>query len=319
MGEKERDWKEEFAEKIFTIGATKEDEDAALKLKRDNIPQSLYKYRAVHEFSIKNFADDQIWFNSSARMNDPYDSSLSVNSELFIEEFLKVRQVDEYLDKQLEKHRKRNLSPEDFKKVEDDYRNSIIKLKEQLNEEFKERIAHLPSRIRKTTHISCFSEKNDSILMWSHYTNNHEGFCLEYDFAEYAKVNAKLLEALNPIIYDDEIFDVSYYLLKMYQNDSSTIDTKMIRNAVVRKAKAWSYEEEWRILRLFEPQDTGYEIGTFKPKSIYLGAKISEKNKATLIELAKEKKVNVYQMKLKSNEFKLEVHPEYIVSEELTK
>lgn len=319
MEAKERDWKEEFANKIFTIGATKEDENAASKLKRDNIPQSLYKYRAISEYSIKNFKNDQIWFNSSSKMNDPYDSSLAVNSELFIEEFLKVRQFDEYLDKQLEKYRRRNLSPEDLKKVEDDYRNNIIKLKEQLSEEFKERIAHLPSRLRETTHISCFSEKNDSILMWSHYTNNHEGFCLEYEFAKYAKVNAKFLEALNPIIYDDEIFDVSDYLLKMYQNDSSTIDTKMIRNAVVRKAKAWSYEEEWRILRLFEPKDTGYEIGTFKPRSIYLGAKIIEENKATLIELAKEKKVNVYQMKLKSNEFKLEVHPEYIVSEETTK
>ena len=29
---------------------------------------------------------------------------------------------------------------------------------------------------RMTMGISCFSEKEDSILMWSHYADNHKGW-----------------------------------------------------------------------------------------------------------------------------------------------
>ena len=35
---------------------------------------------------------------------------------------------------------------------------------------------------RDSLRVACFSETNRSILMWSHYAKNHQGFCIEYDF-----------------------------------------------------------------------------------------------------------------------------------------
>jgi hypothetical protein len=33
---------------------------------------------------------------------------------------------------------------------------------------------------RAVTKVSSSSEVSDSILMWSHYADNHRGFCVEY-------------------------------------------------------------------------------------------------------------------------------------------
>jgi hypothetical protein len=36
--------------------------------------------------------------------------------------------------------------------------------------------------LRNNIKITCFSEELFSMPMWSHYANNHKGFCIEYDF-----------------------------------------------------------------------------------------------------------------------------------------
>ncbi|PFP09389.1 hypothetical protein COJ90_21025 [Priestia megaterium] len=314
----QRHWKEEIADKIFTIGATDEDLDTALKLKRDNIPQSLYKYRAVSEYSIKNFKNDQIWFNSSSKMNDPYDSSLGIDREIIVQGLLEKENFDECVQQTINDYMKTNPPPEEIEEVKAEIHELAAAGIALLNKKFEECVAPIPSFLQDRTYISCFSEKKDSILMWSHYTNNHEGFCLEYDFTEYAKTSANFLEALNPVIYDNKIFDLSHHTLDITLKRTK-LDSRVVRNFPLLKSQAWSYEEEWRLILFDEPRDTGFEKGTFKPKAIYLGAKIDEKDKASLIELAKEKNVDVYQMKLKNTEFKLEAHPEYIVSRETVK
>ena len=65
------------------------------------------------------------------------------------------------------------------------------------------------------TIVSCFSEVNDSIVIWSHYANNHKGFCLEYDFKSLG-FNDIRATSLCPVIYQKEILDVTEYL-KMFQ------------------------------------------------------------------------------------------------------
>ena len=40
------------------------------------------------------------------------------------------------------------------------------------------------STIKDAVRVVCLSEVYDSMLMWSHYAQNHTGFCIEYDFKE---------------------------------------------------------------------------------------------------------------------------------------
>ena len=36
--------------------------------------------------------------------------------------------------------------------------------------------------------IACFTTKNDNTLLWSHYADEHQGICLEFDFYEEIKL-----------------------------------------------------------------------------------------------------------------------------------
>ena len=53
------------------------------------------------------------------------------------------------------------------------------------------------STIKDAVRVVCLSEVYDSMLMWSHYAQNHTGFCIEYDFKE----SDMLYKHLYPVIY----------------------------------------------------------------------------------------------------------------------
>ncbi len=38
--------------------------------------------------------------------------------------------------------------------------------------------------MRKSVYVFCFSEIWDSLLMWAHYANNYNGYCIEYDMSK---------------------------------------------------------------------------------------------------------------------------------------
>ena len=89
--------------------------------------------------------------------------------------------------------------------------------------------------------VSCFSEINDSVLMWSYYANSHNGVCVEYDLSRldmYNELNKKIVDNLAKVHYSpiraDSLFELS--------NDNN------IFNFVVSKSDAWSHENEWRII-----------------------------------------------------------------------
>jgi len=82
--------------------------------------------------------------------------------------------------------------------------------------------------------VSCFSEKVDSLLMWSHYADHCKGFCLEFDTATEA------FEKIRKVRYAKEMpeFDVvSMYCAEEFDPVSELYCTKAID---------WAYEHEWR-------------------------------------------------------------------------
>ena len=53
--------------------------------------------------------------------------------------------------------------------------------------------------LRKGLAVVCFTEDVKSILMWSHYANNHRGFCIEYKLAQ-----TDLSKQIRKVIYSSE-------------------------------------------------------------------------------------------------------------------
>ena len=92
-------------------------------------------------------------------------------------------------------------------------------------------------RAMKQMGVLPFSEINDNILMWSHYSESHKGFCIEFE-----RTDSNALgnwDHCMPVLYDDNLPAVRPIELG---------DKKVVSKILTTKSKLWSYEREWRIL-----------------------------------------------------------------------
>lgn len=91
--------------------------------------------------------------------------------------------------------------------------------------------------IRDAVRVVCLSETYDSMLMWSHYAQNHTGYCIEYCFDE----SDMIYKHLYPVKYTNDRYTVS----KMNMINENT---EWIYKTTCRKSDVWSYEKEWHIV-----------------------------------------------------------------------
>ena len=160
------------------------------------------------------------------------------------------------------------------------------------------------NEIKDSIRVVCLSEVYNSMLMWSHYAQNHKGFCIEYEFDE----SNTFYKHLHPIIYTKERYTTS-------KRDMSNTNGKWIYKTICRKSDVWSYEKEWRIVTVnfnkVMPDKLKYPNGKYvldlkeNIKAFYLGAKIEKKYKEEIIWFAKQNNVEVYQMNLSPDSYDL--------------
>ncbi len=124
------------------------------------------------------------------------------------------------------------------------------------------------------TYVSCFSSKNDSVLMWSHYARSNTGICVEYDFAKLPEENL-ISKMIFPIAYTDspvkvfDLLDDEQQKLYKYSLDAAVLC------AALNKSNVWAYEKEWRLVCVFpfrnDPLRRVPFKTTIKPSRIYFG------------------------------------------------
>lgn len=158
--------------------------------------------------------------------------------------------------------------------------------------------------ISEKVKVCCFSEVYNSILMWSHYGENHKGYCLEYDFKELDDEQL-LKNFIFPVIYQ-----TNYCSELLGVKDFALTNPYSFLYYFIIKSNEWKYEKEWRLIdidnKLVSKQEPKI---TLKPKAIYLGAKISRENRENLIKISKEKGLIIYQMRMKDDAFQLYAEP----------
>jgi hypothetical protein len=102
---------------------------------------------------------------------------------------------------------------------------------------------------KKSICICSFSKNRNEILMWSHYSENHTGICLEYEFDQ--EVNKG---SFFEIEYCNEILTIE----KVDFLDSGHLSLNIKTNGkfITQKFKTWEYEQEIRTIRL----DSDYNV-----------------------------------------------------------
>ena len=88
---------------------------------------------------------------------------------------------------------------------------------------------------RERTGILSLSAKPDDVLMWSHYSNSHQGLCVGFSTSMQPFAGAK------EVVYSEN--------LPMLLASPHVGAEALIEAACLSKAAQWSYECEWRIVR----------------------------------------------------------------------
>lgn len=145
--------------------------------------------------------------------------------------------------------------------------------------------------------------------MWAHYSNNHKGFCVSYDMK--ALDNQILYSCTFPVQYTCHRIDITDIIYEFAKNTCELIDENMkkgIKTTVMPdiripilmsflgniKHESWAYEKEFRCS--VGASYKGSEYIDASPSGIYVGMKCSDENKKSLIELAIQKDIPIYQM-----------------------
>jgi Protein of unknown function (DUF2971) len=98
--------------------------------------------------------------------------------------------------------------------------------------------------------VYCLTPHPDSVLMWAHYAEKHQGVCLEFESRTKQVGNAYR------VVYQDTLPVIG-------PDDFDTIE-KIFDAVLLTKSREWSYEDEYRILARDEDADASFSLRTSK-------------------------------------------------------
>lgn len=266
---------------------------------------SLFKYSSFSKYIIQNLISNSLSLSLIATFNDCCDSRMSFGDIKCI------------ANKEYQADRSIALSA-GYEPV-----ISIEQWQEHIAEEQK-----AYADFCSDSHCVCFSSTNTSTLLWSHYSDNNRGICVEYDFEKIK--NNPLYSCLFPVCYTQNPINV-YDLVRNTQEESCSIELGVLIS-VLNKAQCWSYEKEWRLVLLNETlgkQNVEKYItanNLIQAQSIILGCNfldnfIPELNRdaqqgvnnaflllQAMVAFIKAKQIPLFQMSLDANTFEQNSH-----------
>jgi len=243
-------------------------------------PKSLFRYRTI-QCADDEIRNNNLHLSSPLSFNDPFDSCYSICG------------ADSEIRDNL---RKRGFNDEGCLADLVCSDTNSIKHGELLN-------------LLKHIKVCCFSERNDSLSMWTHYASNHRDICIEYD-------TSKLIQKSHrpyPVLYTREMISRPFL-------NNGKVTKKHILLACLNKSEEYSVDKEWRIIKMKMDTDKLRVNGCIK--AIYLGAryfyernkdeKINNEEKTKLDDLVNfciNNNILVYRMMTNLSNYSLDVFP----------
>ena len=367
-------WQKTFINDVFGHKTTSHDTFSKIILsntkllegKSDHLPKSLFKFYSPTSDNIMDIKKQRLWLSHPITFNDPFDchTGYDVNSyekHTLLKDIKELGCVDvknsqdgftndefDRLSRSTTSYEYNwyNSKIEEYDRVRrellanksKDFNRIIYDLTNKSRNEVKAKIEELRNvNIR----VACFSALdrlknfNDIIQIWSHYADNHKGFCVEYDISplkesicfslenyEYHKNQSKYMEeriktlilgGLFPVIYTANRVNIPKTKLNKIKFDkinepqhNSDIDSILYKTFIVKSAK-WNYEKEWRLI-LDGDVCNYYDNKIPFPyiKRVFLGCMMNTQTIDTMIEIVEELGVEVVMMEMDNKKFILE-------------
>lgn len=190
----------------------------------------VYKYRQFGELADKIILNAELFFSTCNNFNDPFDCNLEYNDD----------EIDNNISDDLLRNR-------DKREIKDTL-----------------------EKMKNTVGILSMSKNYKNILMWSHYSKNHEGLCFGFEKNIFEGAKGE---------------KVNYAKNKRYDLISSLKEVlgDELKRLFLSKSKYWKYEKEFRFIGLGYTGVRKYDKN--KLKQIIFGCKANETNIKKIIQL----------------------------------
>jgi hypothetical protein len=310
-------WTEEFLELLKQSTLEESRFADAIAFKQEHLPKRIYKYRSDNSYARENLKSNNIWLASPDSYNDPYDCLLRFSGPAMtaaferglINPFITGFQLQISAEK-IEEAKQSATPLETLSKnivgvgKSDANPKETTKLLSQVGHQFVQTAVDFLQIVRSILKVCSFSALSDSILMWSHYGNNHQGFCVEYDLEQFDQGDA-FLKNLYPVIYSQQLIDLTPWAEKLVSGNAAQLTTLFPLLGVLQKFQGWSYEEEWRYVLFQEKPTSDRNRQMPLPSRVFLGAKAEAATRAELLAICKEINIPVWQMRMSNDEYEL--------------
>ena len=308
-------WQEEYLELMFGNDHSSDSMRVAAEIKYLHMPESLYKYRSFSKNTISALRNDCLYSSNPDSLNDIRESPIEIMTERIRQKTLqeaynKAREYYSWMPEATVKsefeladifreHYSNEYGASECQFPEpksDPVINGIVSIITEMSQAVFDKELH---NIRNMYNVCSFSARNDIELMWAHYSDNHQGFCIQYDFKNYGMFDDRV-QLLFPVIYQD------HPLVQI--DDLGDANSSQAMYALTLKKTDWQYEQEWRMF--FTHTEKANPEPMPKPQAIYLGYRCNDENKQMMAEICKDKKIPLFMMTMPS--MRLPLIPEQI-------
>ena len=263
----------------------------------------LYKYRYFDSDGnhLKTIANNEFYFSSRQKLNDPFDLSLRPNYEVTTPTKLKG-----------------NILKLERKIIENPHLYPYITINDA-KKRIKEMLYDVDHNYKKAFDDFIFSNENpinfygicsfsadiwNDILMWSHYSDSHKGFCVGLNYRELTGYlnYLHLYNKNNPA--KSGLFKVNYVeeypIIDPFESEDKFI------NIMITKYERWRYEQEYRLIHI-DGNNKSFILPDEVLEEVIIGLNCEPENIKKIIEIlkSKSKKLKLYKIVQKPKSFEL--------------
>lgn len=205
-----------------------------------------FRFQKIREHVLNSLEDSTLYFAAPPTLNDPHDCQINIRAAI-------TRAIPNT-------SRKRQALLREILRLD-----LIAKIQQDI----------------PNMGVCCFSKRLSNSLMWSHYADSHKGVSLYYEIPTVFLGPNQIL-GWAPVIYRNN--PLTHWLVNEIDEDLDAAHASMeiMKRVLTMKSKAWSYEEEGRLLRL---SSGPLEIPREFLKTVCFGLNTSDADKQTLIKI----------------------------------
>lgn len=225
-------------------------------------PTTFYRYRTFDNFTLDSLCKDELYFAHPITFNDPFDCNPTFQCDSDIDQLrtllskLIEKRVFEEAGKSLKLLRVEGQKAHDFalKRARFEAANKVGYVEymatdpdyssHPVSREASLLMQAVSSELRQHYEhgICCFSATYSSPLLWSHYGNQHRGLCIGYGTDRLPK------PVLQEVIYGGSRTLKTSRLYQAFIENEQQAKIDLDCDFLLRKAKDWRYEKEWRLI-----------------------------------------------------------------------